>query len=356
MKTTTAMTVAATALLLSSGGAVAASPDTAAPADPYGYPDFYGIPSLGTETVSGTGCGGDGSLGETIPDGYWRGYVTAPPDTDAATLEFDVTCVYTGEVDPALVEDWTAANPDAPEPRVSDGFLVNNDAQTRSVPLGPEFFSHGTTRAADGTCPFAQPSEIPLDRNHDVWLHIVDGQAQWAVSSCEGPARAAPPELAAFVFPYEAFWDVPQLGDEPVHGTGCGGNGLVGETIPDGYWFGNITSLEDTQMALDLACMYIGDTAAQLWAEWQAENPTGGSPPYWEGTGFLVNDNERTRNVPLAEGFVQADATMAMPEGGCVAPSNPAVHQLPSPVLSVGSWVYIENGEAQWSLTECPHD
>src|SRR5215211_2051915 len=50
--------------------------------DIYGYVDFYGVPHLGWETASGTGCGGDGSIGDVIPDGYWRGYVRSLRATD----------------------------------------------------------------------------------------------------------------------------------------------------------------------------------------------------------------------------------------------------------------------------------
>src|SRR5690606_629886 len=45
--------------------------------------DFFDVPQLGCEPVSGTGCGGDGSIGPVIPDGLWRGAVMS---FDAATV------------------------------------------------------------------------------------------------------------------------------------------------------------------------------------------------------------------------------------------------------------------------------
>ena len=43
------------------------------------------------------GCGGDGSIGDVIPDGWWRGFV---PSWDGTTLEqssslqVDLICIY----------------------------------------------------------------------------------------------------------------------------------------------------------------------------------------------------------------------------------------------------------------------
>ena len=37
---------------------------------------------------------------------------------------------------------------------------------------------------------------------------------------------------------YPSFRDVPQLGVEPVRGSGCGASGDLGDVIPDGLWAG----------------------------------------------------------------------------------------------------------------------
>ena len=99
--------------------------------DVYGHTDFYGVPRLGHETVSGTGCGGDGSVGATIPDGLWRGYARSfdgPTPGESARVEFDLVCVYRGNVNPELVARWRADHPGQIEPWVLDGFMINNNA------------------------------------------------------------------------------------------------------------------------------------------------------------------------------------------------------------------------------------
>ena len=98
-------------------------------------------------------------------------------------------------------------------------------------------------------------------------------------------------------------------------GTGCGGNGSLGDTIPDGFWFGWLEALGPTSLEFDVGCIYIGNTAAQLEQEWlndpvqQADDPS----PYFGGGWWLVNNNERTRTVPLAPGFVVAGANNSDP-------------------------------------------
>jgi hypothetical protein len=373
MNTMRVLTIAAAAAVLSSGGAgvvaAAATSDVASTADPYGFADFYGVPHLGHETVSGSGCGGDGSVGDVIPDGYWRGFVRAfGPDS----LHFDLVCVYGDDVDPELVSRWIAAHPGEPEPWAPDGFIVNNNPRVRVVPLGDTFFAHGTQFGADGvSCPFAQP-QVPFDQGRDAWLRIVDGRAQWVVSSCAAVASPVPPTVPpevtgppspAFEFPYENFWAVPQLGNEPVRGTGCGGDGSLGDTIPDGIWYGTITSLDATAMQFDVHCVYLGDLAAELEAEWYAENPDAGHAPVFPGGGFIVNNSTRTRTIPLGPDYAQVDAVWVNTSSDgdatyatCVPPADPAYHAFPDQYLYMPSWVLIENGQATWSLTECLHD
>ena len=365
----TALAATVFAALLPAGGGLAAEPRQTA--DVYGYADFYGVPHLGTETASGTGCGGDGSIGDVIPDGYWRGFVRSFGTT---ALDFDLVCVYGNDVNPQLIADWAAQHPGEPQPWVPDGFMVNNNSRIRSVVLSPAFFAHGTAWAGT-SCPFNNPA-TPFDQSRDTWIRIVNGQALWAVSSCAGVPGGGQPTAPAlgFTFPYATFYDVPRLGDEEVLGSGCGGNGTLGDTIPDGIWFGWISSLGPTSMELDVACIYIGQSAARLQAEWEAspEQQADDPSPYFQGGFWLVNNNARTRTVPLSPGYVPAFAHMSDPanphpnwppipgfEYACVPPVDPTI---PSPFMGVdqisltGSWVMISGGQAQYSLSECPHD
>jgi hypothetical protein len=348
----------------SSVHAVAAGP----PSDEvYGYTDFYSVPRLGHETVSGTGCGGDGSVGTTIPDGLWRGYARGfdgPTPDESTRVEFDLVCVYRGNVNPELVARWQADHPGQIEPWVLDGFMINNNARTRTVGLADSFWVHGA-QWTDTGCPFAQP-DVPFNTANDVWISIAGGQAQWMVSSCGGPVEGTapttlpPPPAAptgALAFPYATVYEVPQLGHEPVRGTGCGGDGSIGDVIPDGLWWGAIAGQSTATLEFDLACIYTGPVGEQMGEQFIAANPDYGSPPYWPGVGFFVNNNPRTRTVVLAPEFVRANASWNVAADGtgtCIPPTDPAAAA--ADFESPTGWLSIVNGQASWFLGECPHD
>ena len=95
--------------------------------------DFYGVPQLGHEAVRGTGCGGDGSIGDVIPDGYWRGYLGSD---DGTSIQFDLACVY--------------FQPVANSTPVPDGWLVNNKTRTRTVAT--------ITRSSSSRAPATSPT------------------------------------------------------------------------------------------------------------------------------------------------------------------------------------------------------
>jgi hypothetical protein len=137
----------------------------------YGSEEFFDVPQLGNEAVRGTGCGGDGSIGDVIPDGYWRGFVRS---WDGATLEqstslqFDLICIYLESVG---------------DNQYIDGWVVNNNDRTRTVPIAPGFFVHGTSFVSDETsAPFNQP-DVPFVPAAQAWIRIIDGAAVWAVSA-----------------------------------------------------------------------------------------------------------------------------------------------------------------------------
>jgi hypothetical protein len=137
----------------------------------YGFEEFFDVPQLGYEAVRGTGCGGDGSIGEVIPDGYWRGFVRSWDGATLAqssSLQFDLICIYLGQVGDDLS---------------FDGWLVNNNDRTRTVPIAPGFVAHGTTFVGDEvSAPFNQP-DVPFAPTDQAWIRIIDGAAVWAVSA-----------------------------------------------------------------------------------------------------------------------------------------------------------------------------
>ena len=90
----------------------------------------------------------------SIPDGYWRGYVRSWDGADveqSSTLQFELICVY------------LSPPGDVNEGVYLDGWLVNNNNRTRTVPHASGFFAHGTTFAGDEVyTPFDQP-DVPFD-------------------------------------------------------------------------------------------------------------------------------------------------------------------------------------------------
>ena len=83
--------------------------------------------------------------------------------------------------------------------------------------------------------------------------------------------------LGAFAFPW-TFWHVPQMGTEVVEGSGCGANGDLPDTIPDGLWYGQVISANADGLAFDVRCLFYGELATQLYQEYVAEHGDEGEP------------------------------------------------------------------------------
>jgi hypothetical protein len=182
-----------------------------------------------------------------------------------------------------------------------------------------------------------------------------------AMSGLGGSAAEAvvpPPPFGSVHFPYNDFYAVPQLGTEAVLGSGCGANGTIGETIPDGIWRGRIDSfdldvvIEATSLQFNLICVFVGETGARERAEWEAANP--GDQQYGFPDGFMVDNNPRLRTVPLSVEFVLAGAVQTS-TGACAVPSTPGFigESQPSMYLQADAWLVIENGAAISAITSC---
>lgn len=150
-----------------------------------------------------------------------------------------------------------------------------------------------------------------------------------------------------FTFPYASFFDVAQLGSEPVRGTGCGADGSLGEEIPDGYWHGQI-DVGSAALSIDLICVYYGASAAPFVAECQATDTEDTclefGDQFWQ-----INNNTRKRFVPLDENFRRRYAN----QEGCSdpGPGLGAVGEVGSDLMA--SWIVIEGGLATFALTSC---
>lgn len=161
--------------------------------------DFFGVPQLGCESVSGTGCGGNGSIGETIPDGLWRGAVMSFDGAtvyDSSSLQFDLWCPYRGEAAERHAADWIAEHgEDDGVPWLDGEFMINNNPRTRTVPIDYLFTAAGVWMpvAADDdgwvsqrcVSGYGAPDlELAEIVEREVWLYIEDGLARSLVRAC----------------------------------------------------------------------------------------------------------------------------------------------------------------------------
>ena len=156
--------------------------------------------------------------------------------------------------------------------------------------------------------------------------------------------------------PFADYYDVDPFGAEPVRGSGCGLDTFIGEELPDGLWRGYVRSFNGlwvdaaTSLQFDLACVYTGDAAVEAEREWRAEHP--GAEPVEVRDGFLVNNNDRVRTVPLASSFVQADAQWN-DAGQCTVPETLPPSGESQAYRLLDSWMLVTAGEAQWVVTSC---
>lgn len=163
------------------------------------------------------------------------------------------------------------------------------------------------------------------------------------------PETVPPPGPAADgrLWPYGEFWNVPQLGEEPVRGSGCGGSGQIGESIPDGLWAGFVF-YDGLGVHVDLLCVFAGEDAV-----WAREEPTAhvinDEPDY-----LIVNNNSYIRSLPRAENIhfrnFQVD-----PNGRCVEAFefDAATHADQFGPSERQAWVRVHNGEAAWVVWGC---
>ena len=171
------------------------------------------------------------------------------------------------------------------------------------------------------------------------------------------PAAALPPvdtvdDTPSYIqlWPYANFRDVPRLGLEPVRGSGCGASGDLGDVIPDGLWAGYLYPATDGTVEIDVACVYEGDTAAQVAADGTATIVDDRDPDF-----LVVNNNPRRRSltndvryvlwgVPDESGACTPQAVWGMDgfDPGVATQANGAL-----------GWVRIEGGAAHWIFFGC---
>lgn len=104
----------------------------------------------------------------------------------------------------------------------------------------------------------------------------------------------------------EPLGDSPTFHEDAASGSGCTPGG--GE-LPDGWWYGLISTAPTTTLGLDLACFYVGPAA-------QAEAASRGDEV--NNDYYVVNDNPAVRTLTVASGAsaecVDLDPTLDMVE------------------------------------------
>ena len=108
-------------------------------------------------------------------------------------------------------------------------------------------------------------------------------------------------------------------------------------------------------LEFDLACIYTGPVGDQMGEQFIAANPDYGSPPYWPGVGFFVNNNPRTRpchgaGLRPSQRILERRCRRHRHVRPTRRPGCPADYEAPT------GWLNIVNGQATWFLGECPHD
>jgi hypothetical protein len=182
------------------------------------------------------------------------------------------------------------------------------DGQSFSAEFTIELTSEGSPAGefgpghATGTRIAVEPMGTPAGSLEDLFTQFEAGTAPAAVPTTEpaaapttepaAPSGALPPAFGITEFDLAEFWNVPQLGSEPVRGSGCGANGQLGDVIPDGLWAGYIDyDPTDDVFSIDVLCIYYGETADAVRAEGTA-NIVHDEPDY-----LIVNNSERRRQA-----------------------------------------------------------
>jgi len=145
-----------------------------------GLSEFWNVPQYGSESVRGSGCGANGDLGDTIPDGLWAGFIT--DDGSDGFVGIDLLCIYFGASAQAMLAGGTGTLlNDDPE-----YLIVNNQTRARAMPMDTNISLRLSARDSADRCVDSastdQWSDIPADRQ--VWIRIHDGRITWIIADC----------------------------------------------------------------------------------------------------------------------------------------------------------------------------
>jgi hypothetical protein len=146
-------------------------------------------------------------------------------------------------------------------------------------------------------------------------------------------------------FPFPDAVAVPQLGDEPVRGSGCGADGSIGDRLPDGTWSVRALRSDGQTLDVDITCIFYGDEALQ-------RSAAAGALPndLW----YEVNGSDRSRSITLAPRFQLRYASRGEVDFTCVDSGRPARFTESNLWNEIPGWLVVRDGEAQLLLITCP--
>jgi hypothetical protein len=164
------------------------------------------------------------------------------------------------------------------------------------------------------------------------------------------PTELAPPTapLAQGAWPYGEFGAVPQLGAEPVLGSGCGANGEIGDVIPDGLWAGTVRYVaEENRWDVNLQCVYSGAAADAVLAGGTA-TVVSGDRDY-----LVVDNNPRLRSVPNEADEVRGTFSDVRTADRCMVGISYPMPYDNSHVSTSQAWIRIHDGSVTWVVLGC---
>ena len=153
---------------------------TANPDGSTGLSEFWNVPSYGSEPVRGSGCGSNGQLGDTIPDGLWAGFIV--DDGSDGSVGIDILCIYSGAAGQSVLTSGSGTVLTT----TPDYLIVNNSTRARFMPMDAGVELRLSARDAGGRCvdnsSTTQWTDIPADRQ--VWIRIHGGRITWILADC----------------------------------------------------------------------------------------------------------------------------------------------------------------------------
>jgi len=154
-----------------------------------------------------------------------------------------------------------------------------------------------------------------------------------ATTTSVSPSTTAPPTTVTTTATSTTETSV-QNTDDLAEGSGC----TPGEgPLPDGEWFGFVTSRGEESLDFDLACWFTGNAATQAAAEDGEESP----PP---NDYYVRNANPDTREVPVGELVEVTFYPDGDPDNSSEIDYDDWGGMVATRGFELGVWLQIENG------------